>query len=306
MNTEFMVYPGCKNQETYQGFLDIIKNHLSDFISSTGVNTLKYFIVSDDNNYIQTVEEYGNQLRINTSVTVGEYTGYGKTLNGYTAEGEYIQIIIIRAIALEYYFYDICLIYNLYTDSLPQCNKVDYKGIKTIYHEIGHAWNNQNFKRYNISESNKIQYNLYYELDEYLFQSSISLSHEYYAHLFMYERIKTINISLSIDDEAKTLLDCISTYNKKDKIENIADRISMILYHYFHLFAYCHVHIEHNDYLYSKMQEVGDYFSYFERLDKAILDLNDKYIVHMKKDDFRPIANIFGELIEFEKSKYIC
>lgn len=307
MDTEFIVDSHCKEQATIQILINFVKDDIMNLLKSSNINTLKYFVVSDDNenNYKQTVFYYGSILGDESYVTTGEYTGYGKTIDGYTINGEYIQVIVIKASVLWYYYCDLCYLYKTNLESLPSIYQKDYMGIKLVYHEIGHTWNNQDLFKNNLIDDNKSIYNLHYELDEYLLHKSKNLCCEYYAEFFMYSVLKTLDITFNINDAEATVLQCICSFNKTNNIVSVAERVNLIIYYHFHCLAYYHSIKEYNNtYIYYEdHDESKEYIPYFKDLETELIKLNSKYPIALEKNELKQMAKILKELVQLNELK---
>ncbi len=206
-------------------------NRLSDKIES-----LKYFVIGDSetDTFIETIAEYSAILHTESHAENTQmYQVAAKTLEGTDENGEYCQAIIVKSGLLIGFVTDL---FSL-NDNIAEPNYTDMQwlGLTTIVHEIGHAVDNQFIYKIRDTVNTRSAFDLNNpdDREEYILLSCISIWSEYFAESFVYDSFPMLRDK--VDDDTNNLIECAKNYYGQNIYA--ADRVYRIIYFFVHLLA---------------------------------------------------------------------
>lgn len=300
---EIIVEENCINREYFISIARELDEFIKNIVSLHNLDSLKQFVVADSDieNYGKTVEKYARLLGRETYVTNdGSYYSAGKTIEGFTAEGKYAQVIIIKSALISGMYMDLLMKNGAPQELLPDLGSLRDVGLITVIHEIGHAVDNDNVYRIRGCVNDKILYNLDVEYDEYVENTAYSLWGEYYAESFPYRILNTME--LVADSKEEQLKDCIECFSKEKNRNAIVKRVYRILYLFVHCIARLH-NQESTCFDYEKYAEdesVSDYIPFFARTEISMINMLRDYPRWDAETCMGEMGQIIREMIEFE------
>lgn len=301
---EIIVEENCTNREYFISITRELDEFIKNIVSSQNLDSLKYLVVADTDidNYKKTVEKYASLLGKDTYVTNdGSYYSAGKSIEGFTVEGEYTQVIIIKSALISGMYMDLLIRNGAPKELLPDFGSLRDIGLITVVHEIGHAVDNENVYRIRGGVNDKILYNLEIEFDEYVENTAYSLWGEYFAESFPYRMLSTM--ALLADSKEEQLKDCIECFSKEKNRNAIVERVYRILYLFVHCIARLH-NQESTCFDYEKYTEdeiVSDYIPFLARTEIAIVNILRDYPRWDAESCMDEMGRIIRDMIGFEK-----
>lgn len=303
---EIIIEENCTNREDFISIVGELDEFIKTLVSSQNLNSLKYFVVADSDidNYRNSVNKYARFLGKDAYVTNdGGYYVAGKSIEGFTAEGEYAQVIIIKSALISGMYIDLLIKNGVSQDVLPDYRGLRDVGLITVIHEIGHAVDNDNVYRIRGCVNEKIFYNLDVEFDEYVKNTAYSLWGEYFAESFPYRILSTME--LVADRKEKQLKECIECFSMEKNRNAIVERIYRILYLHVHCIARSH-NQDAMCFDYEKYAEdeiVSEYIPFLARLEIGIVNILRDYPRWNAESCMDDIEQIIRDMIEFEKER---
>ena len=301
---EIIVEENCANREDFISIVRELEEFIKTVVSSLNLDSLKYLVVADSDmdNYKKSVEKYASLLGKDAHVTNdGSYYSAGKSIEGFTAGGEYAQAIIIKSGLISGMYTDLLIKNGVPQDLLPDLGSLRDVGLLTVIHEIGHAVDNDNVYRIRGFVNDKILYNLETEFDEYVENTAYSLWGEYFAESFPYHILSTIELLAESKDEQ--LKDCIKCFSKEKNRNAIVERVYRILYLFLHCIARLHNQestcFDYENY--AEDENVSNYIPFLARMEIAIVNMLRDYPRWNAESCMDEIGQIIRDIIEFEK-----
>lgn len=286
-----IVEDNCEFRQIAIQYVNALRSMFDEIATKYQLESLKYFVIADNDptKYRNTVLHYAKLVNTNTVVVNDEYySEAAKCLCGVMSNGEYVQAIIVKLGILAAMYWDI-----------KNKNTINEIG-KFVLHEMGHAVNNVNIFHLVGSESKKVQYNLIYEMDEYVKQSSFSLWGEYYAETFAYGVCN--NTVFNYDNEKSILIECIQNYSTEKTLAAIVERVYRILYNFCMCMAGMHVK-KHRNFDYNTDEILDEYVPYLKRMENAVIALMKQYPKINVNNCMDGISEVFYDMVQHEIKK---
>ena len=270
-------------------------NRFSDKIES-----LKYFVIGDSETkaFIETIDEFSSVLHTEShSENTPMYQVAAKTLEGTDDNGKYCQAIIVKSGLLIGFVTDLFSLNGNITDQ--NCTDMQWLGLTTIVHEIGHAVDNQFiFKiRDTVNKRSAFDLNNPNDREEYIFLSCISIWSEFFAESFVYDSFPML--CNKVDDDINNLLECAKNYYGQNIYA--ADRVYRIIYFFVHLLAQkgedCY------DSLFSPNSPLICYKDYLLNIGSELTKLKNVYPHWNINTDLSPLQQNYTNMLIFEKNK---
>lgn len=305
---EIIIESNCENIEEIKPIYDDIKKFVLDIVSFYNIESIKYFVIApiEPNAFATTVYKYAKLIDDETRVNNDEsYHVSGKALSAVGEDGTLQQIVIIKSGLISSLYID------LYVASGGQLNEQNVKGLEAynrvkniglmiILHEIGHVIDNHTRFKITGKENKKIEYDLDYEYDEYIFNQVLCLWGEYYAESLPHKLYGALDGGLN---KKEMLIECIKNYSKEKEIGQIIERAHRIVYLYMHLLAYYHtMNLEVSFYSeYKGDKDIEKYIPYLTKIELAILELSLKYPNWDMDKDLDNLVGAYKNLMDFER-----
>lgn len=301
---EILIEDNCTNREYFISVARELDEFIKNVVSSQNLDSLKYLVVADSDidNYSNSVKNYASFLGKDANVTNdGSYYSAGKSIEGFTAEGEYAQVIIIKSALFSGMYMDLLIKNGAPQEVIPDLGNLRDVGLITVIHEIGHAVDNDNVYRIRGCVNDKVCYNLDVEFEEYIENVAYSLWGEYFAESFPYHILSTME--LMADSKEEQLKDCIESFSKEKNRNAIVERVYRILYLFIHCIARLH-NQESTCFDYEKYAEDesgSDYIPFLARTEIAMINLLRDYPRWNVQTCMDEMGHIVRDMIEFEK-----
>lgn len=284
----------CKSLDWFNVNIDYILYILNGFLYDHPVKSLKYFVISANENedFAQTVEKTANLLNTNIYLENNEYySTLGQTIEGTDENGELCQAIIIREGTIVKLIKEIAL---LQSDEEVERERVSFDAIKLVMHEIGHTVDNENIYRLTHQLSTKICYNMSNptEAKEFFRLSTLALWGEFAAESFVYDEMDSFRYFPSIYE--LELLNCVENY--------VAESPTARVYRILHMFVLIlakngKVNFDYEIYSNTKIQK---YSVFLKQVEKEIFALKQKYPNWDMSKDLNRLIAIYRLLVDFE------
>lgn len=306
---EFIIESDRHDTEHIDTINPYIKPLLDELLRGLKLASLDYFVIanSEEKNYAETVMKYASLVGTEAHITQdGTYFTAGKSLIGIDQNAKPHQAIVIKSsiwvcAALEY----LSAQGQLSEEFQAQINMTKCMSLALIFHEVGHAVDHEN--QYNMFGvvNTKVVYDLRYEYDEYIKNTSLSLWGEYYAETFAYQIIRSKE-DLTSDKETE-LVKCIMSYSLGTNRNALLERVYRILYYFIIRLAFIHQHSNFSssfDYRgIGQIELVSGYIPFLVRTEKAILNLHSTYPKWDSYDRLNDLSTVFKDLLNFEHKR---
>lgn len=301
---EIIVEENCTNRECFISIAKELDKFIKNIVSSQNLDSLRYIVVADSNieNYRKSVEKYAKILGKDVYVTNdGSYNVAGKSIEGFSESGEYIQAIIIKSALVLGMYADLLTKEEVSKQFSAEYETLKNVGLATVIHEIGHAVDNANVYKIRGYLNEKIYYNLAVELEEYIVNTAYSIWGEYFAETYSYRVLSTMELSTPSKEEE--LISCMKFFSKEKNINAVVERIYRILYWFVQCIAYSHIQkLMCFDYeKYSEDEIVSAYVPFLARTEITIVNMLSEYPQWDVDICMDELVQIIKDMIEFEK-----
>ena len=287
----------CTNKSFFESVLNQIECVLLNVLEPFALTTLKYFVIADSDakNFYKVLKKYAKYLNTEIAYEDSEmYLVAGKSIEGFDDSGNYSQVIIIKSGLVVGMLTDLNNLYNQSKNELQEETNIQWIGLTTIIHELGHAIDNEIFFNLKHTVNLRCAYNLSNkdERKEFFENQTISLWGEFFAESFVYIVCPVLrDITKS---KAGELLNCLDNY-RGTEISPI-DRAYRILY----LFAHTIAQNEKACFDFSVFDTYDRYVQILKTVESELFRILEKYPKINIPNDFDIIKREFHNLCMFE------
>lgn len=304
-NMKVVVERNCSNYQYDDSLVSLLNPIFGKVVNNAGLNTLDYFVIVDSDiiNYCESVKKYASIIGSEADVTQdGQYCPVGKTLDSVDETGKQHQAILIISWVWESAAEEL---HELVKNQDCEKEKMSFRALSIILHEIGHAVDNENQFKISGTVNNKIQYNLKYEFDEYIKQNALSLWGEYSAESFACKHDLTRSYSMITNE--KNLFECIVSYSMGTDSSCLFERTYRILYFFMLRLAALHqqaIVASDDDYNYLRQDPIAsEYDPMFVKVEQTINNLNQDYPKWDSYDRLNDFSQIIKDFLDFERKR---